>query len=164
MKPSNPKYTPEQVGLIEPKPTKQMKQTTKVNLTACAFIIIAITLMVIFWSSCKKAKPTDQTEPTPIDTNTYIVTKFSLKITNANYWLHIRNSSNKYLFNRAVADTATFTTKVIKGDSLFYSITYNQQNVFSNSKSILTITFDSLVYKVDTIQSTQYRRVWMIVK
>ena len=164
MKPSNPKYTPEQVGLIEPQPNKQMKQTTKVNLTACAFIIIAITLMVIFWSSCNKAKPNDQIEPTPIDTNTYIVTKFSLKVTNANYWLHIRNSSNKYLFNEAVDNNATYTTKVIKGDSLFYAITYNQEDVFGNSKSILTITLDSLVYKVDTIQSTQYRRVWLIVK
>ena len=141
-----------------------MKDTTKVNLTACAFIIIAIILMVIFWSSCKEAKPNDQIEPTPIDTNTYIVTKFNLKVTNANYWLTIRNSSNKYLFNDAVDNNATFTTKVIKGDSLFYSITYKQQNEFVNSKSILTITFDSLVHKVDTIQSTQWRRVWIIVK
>ena len=141
-----------------------MKDQTKVNLIACAFILAAILLMILTFSSCTKAKPTDQTEPTPIDTNTYIVTKFSLKVTNANYWLHIRTSSNKYLFNRAVEDTATFSTKVIKGDSLFYSITYNQDDVYMNSKSILTITFDSLVYKVDTIQSTQYRRVWMIVK
>lgn len=141
-----------------------MKDHTKVNLLACACILVVILLMILTFSSCKKAKPTDQTEPTPIDTNTYIVTKFNLKVTNANYWLHIRNSSNKYLFNQAVEDAATFTTKVIKGDSLFYSITYNQDNVFTNSKSILTITFDSLVHKVDTIQSTQYRRVWIIVK
>jgi len=97
---SNPKYSHKDVGLTEPKPTKQMKDNTKVNLIACLFVLIAVILMVFFWSGCnEKAKPTDN--PTPIDTNVYREVKCIFNPIKANYFIGLQQGSTKKTLNIA---------------------------------------------------------------
>jgi hypothetical protein len=164
---SNPKYSLKDVGLIEPKQTKtkQMKDSTKVNILACLITLISILLMVLFWTGCtQKAKPIDNI--TPIDTNVYREIKCKFNPIKADYVIQLRlGSTNKNLTFQRISTPYEYTTKQKVGDSIHLTTNFNQTDVFNGQMLIVSmVANDSIVLYSDTAIQTQILFRWVRIR